>query len=59
MTEKTTSRTGYAPLERGDDTEVAAGAAQRPEQVGMVFVVGADECSVREDDLGGEDMVDG
>ena len=40
-----------AELERGDDAEVAAAAAQRPEQLGVVVGVGADELAVGGDEL--------
>ena len=33
-------------LECGDDPEAAAAAAERPEELGLVFAVGADESSV-------------
>ena len=38
-------------LDRGHDAEVAAAAAQRPEQVGVVLGVGAHEAAVGGDDL--------
>ena len=45
--------------ERGDDAEVAAAAAQRPEQVG-VFVGGRpDDAALGGDHLGGQQVVDG
>ena len=36
--------------ELGDDTEVAAAAAQPPEQVGVLAGVGADDAAIRQDD---------
>ncbi len=38
-------------LDRGDDAEGAAAAAERPEEVGLVLRVGADEVAVRGDEL--------
>src|SRR5690606_23099043 len=45
--------------EAGHDTEVAATAPDRPEQVGMVVDVDAQELAVRRDDLRAEQTVDG
>ena len=46
--------------ERGDDAEVAAAAAQRPEQVaGATSALARDERAVGEDDVGREQVVDG
>jgi hypothetical protein len=44
--------------QRGDDTEVSAAAADRPEEVLVRALVGSDHAPVREDDLGAEDVVD-
>ncbi len=44
-------------LERGHDAEVAAAAANGPEQVGLVLAVGADEPPVGGDELDGRDAV--
>ena len=44
--------------ERGDDAEVPAAAAQRPEQVGVVVGAGGDEGAVGEHDIGREQVVD-
>ena len=44
-------------LERGDDPEVAAAAAQRPEQVGLVVGVDAAELAVGGDELDRGDAV--
>src|SRR5438132_642324 len=44
-------------LDRGDDAEVAAASAQRPEQLGMVLVVGADEAVLGRDELDRGDRV--
>ena len=46
-------------LQAGGDPEVAAAAADRPEQVGMGLGVGADRPAVGGDQLGGEQVVDG
>ena len=45
--------------EAGDDAEVAAAAAQAPEQVGMVGRAGRHQSTVGEDDVGLEEVVDG
>ena len=47
-----------AERERGDDAEVAAPAAQGPEQVGVGAFACRHERSVREDHIGGEEIVD-
>jgi hypothetical protein len=47
-----------AQLEGGDDAEVAAAAAQRPEQVRVLVGAGADLAPVGEDDVGGDEVVD-
>jgi hypothetical protein len=44
--------------ERGDDSKVAAAAADRPEQVGLGALVGVDDASVCQHDLRAEDVVD-
>ena len=44
--------------EPGGDAEVAAPAADRPEEVGMRLVVDLEELAVRGHDLGGEQVVD-
>ena len=46
-------------LERGDDAEATAAAAQRPEQVGLAVGVGAELAAVRGNHLGGPDAVGG
>ncbi|MDG4757362.1 hypothetical protein [Micromonospora sp. WMMD710] len=46
-------------LQGRDDADVAAGATDGPEQVGMLLVVDAEQAAVRRDDLGGDDVVDG
>jgi hypothetical protein len=46
-------------LHRGDDAEVAAAAAQRPEQRGVVLGVDAAELAVGGDDLDRQDAVGG
>ncbi len=46
-------------LEAGDDAEVAAAAAQRPEQVGVLGLAGGDGPPVGEDDVGREQVVAG
>ncbi len=46
-------------LQPRDDAEVAAAAAERPEQVRVLLGVDAQELAVRRDDLGGEQVVDG
>jgi hypothetical protein len=48
-----------AQLEGGDDAEVAAAAAQRPEQVGVLVGRGADSAAVGQHHLGGDEVVDG
>ena len=45
-------------LERGDDAEVAAAAADRPEEVGMLVGAGAHLLAVGEHHVGGEQVVD-
>ena len=47
-----------AELERRHDAEVAAAAAQRPEQVGVLVGARAHTAAVGEDDLGGDEVVD-
>ena len=48
-----------AERERRDDAEVAAAAAQRPEEIGVRVIAGGDEAAVGEHDVGGEQVVDG
>jgi hypothetical protein len=48
-----------AERERGDDAEVPAPAAQGPEQVTVGALAGGHERPVREDHVGGEDVVHG
>ena len=48
-----------AQLEGGDDAEVAAAAAQRPVQVRVLVGARAHLAAVGEDDLGGDEVVDG
>ena len=48
-----------AELELGDHPEVAAAAAQPPEQVGVLIGAGAHDTPVGENDLGGQQRVDG
>ena len=48
-----------AEPERGDDAEVAAAAAQRPEQVGVLDRGRPDDAALSGDHLGGEQVVDG
>ena len=45
-------------LERGDDTEVAPTASQRPEQVGVVVDGCSDDVTLGRDHFGGEQVVD-
>ena len=45
--------------EAGDDAEIAAAAAQRPEQVGVLLLAGGDEAAVGQHDVGLEQIVDG
>ena len=45
-------------LQPRGDAEVPAAAAQRPEQVGVVVGVDAQDLAVRRHDLGGEQVVD-
>ena len=47
-----------AELELGDDPEVAAAAAQRPEQVGVLVVARPGDPAVGGDDLRGDEVVD-
>ena len=55
----TTSASGVEPeLEPGHDAEVAAAAADRPEQVRVRLGVDAEELAVGGHDLGGEQGVD-
>ena len=46
-------------LERRDDAEVAAAAAQRPQQVGVLAGARADPAAVGQHDLGRDEVVDG
>ena len=46
-------------LERGHDAEVAAAAAQAPEQLGVLVLAGVHELAVGGDDVGGEQVVAG
>ena len=46
-------------LERGDDPEVAAAAAQAPEQLGVLVVAGDKELAVGGDHVAGREVVDG
>ena len=46
-------------LERGDDTEISAAAAKRPEQVGMFVGGRPDDAALGGDHLGGQQVVDG
>ena len=43
----------------GHDAEVAATAAEPPEQVGVLLLAGGDDRAVGQDDLGGAQVVDG
>ena len=45
--------------EGGDDPEIAAAAAQRPEQIGIVLRARGDDGAIRRDDLEGQDIVAG
>jgi hypothetical protein len=45
--------------ERGDDAEVAAAAAQGPEEIGVFRFAGGDEAAVRQHQIGLEQIVDG
>jgi hypothetical protein len=45
--------------EPGDDSEVAAAAAERPEQVWVLLRAGGADLAVRGDDLGLDQVVDG
>ena len=45
--------------ERGDDAEVAAAAANRPEQIAILVGAGDDETSVGEHHIGRQQVVDG
>ena len=47
-----------AELERGDDAEVAAAAAQRPEQVRVLVLARADPLAARQHDLRADEVVD-
>jgi hypothetical protein len=46
-------------LEGRYDAEVWTGTAQRPEQVGVLVVAGADQPAIRRDNLSGAQVVDG
>ena len=46
-------------LDCGDDPEAAAAAAQRPEEIGLLFTVGADESSVGGHELDRVDVARG
>jgi hypothetical protein len=48
-----------AERERRDDAEVPAAAAQGPEQVAVGALAGRHERPVREDHVGGQEIVDG
>ena len=45
--------------ERGDDAEVAAAAAQRPEQIGVLVGGRPDDAALGGDHVGGKQVVDG
>ena len=45
--------------EARDDAEVAAAAAQRPQQVGVLLLAGGDEAAIGKHDIGLEQIVDG
>ena len=45
-------------LEGGDDAEVAAAAADGPEEIGMLGRAGVNRVAVREDEIGAEQVVD-
>ena len=45
-------------LERGHNSEIAAPAAQGPQQVGIRRRIGANHCSVSRNDLSGDEIVD-
>jgi len=45
--------------ETGDDAEIAAAAAERPEQVGVLFLARGDEAAVGEHNIGLDQIVDG
>ena len=53
------ARVDGAELERGHDAEVAAAAAQRPEQVRIAVRTGHDTLAGRGDDLGPDQVVAG
>lgn len=46
-------------LERRDDSEVAASAFERPQQVGVLVRARAQQAPVRGDDFGRHEIVDG
>jgi hypothetical protein len=46
-------------LEGGHDTEIAAAAAQCPEQVLVFLITGVNQLGVGSDDVGGNEIVDG
>ena len=46
-------------LERGDDAEVAAAAAQRPDQIGVLTIGRVHQRAVGKDDVGAEQIVRG
>jgi hypothetical protein len=45
-------------LETGHDAGVAAAAADRPEEVGLVVCVDVAQLAVGRDDVGGEERID-
>ena len=49
----------HAVLDRGDDAEVAAAAAQAPEEIGVLLLGRADEMTVGGDDIEGQCVVAG
>jgi hypothetical protein len=50
---------GEPVSELGDDAEVAAATADRPEQIRLMLMINRVHSTVSSDDLGGEDIVDG
>ncbi len=46
-------------LERGNDTEIAAAASQRPEQIRVLVLRGPQLPAIGRHDLGSEQIVDG
>ncbi len=45
--------------EAGDNTEISAASAERPEEIGVLRLAGSDETPVREDHIGLDEVIAG